>query len=243
MFRAFQNSLLNLISPQACHVCSNEIEDHRDGAACSRCWAATRIFYGSEILCDKCGAFFGAGSTSTPVFCHKCDDHQYEKAIAIGIYEKALASSVIELKTSPVLPHRLKRLIERVLERAEFSNITLIIPVPLSPKRKIERGFNQAEAIARVASDGLRVPVDAVSLERKLHSPLHRIGMDQRARELTVQKAFEVRRPKLIQGRDILLVDDVFTSGSTASHCAASLRRNGAKRVKVFTLARAVMHS
>jgi predicted amidophosphoribosyltransferase len=66
--------------------------------------------------------------------------------------------------------------------------------------------------------------------------------MDQRARELTVQHAFEVVRPKLIDGRNLVLVDDVLTSGATASACAKVLKKNGASRVTVFTLARAVMH-
>jgi predicted amidophosphoribosyltransferase len=65
--------------------------------------------------------------------------------------------------------------------------------------------------------------------------------MDQRARELTVVNAFEVVRPKLIDGKKVLLVDDVFTSGSTASSCARVLKKKGAAEVNVFTLARAVM--
>jgi predicted amidophosphoribosyltransferase len=64
--------------------------------------------------------------------------------------------------------------------------------------------------------------------------------MDKKARELTVRNAFEVVRPKLINGKNIVLVDDVFTSGATASYCAKVLKKNGASRVNVFTLARAV---
>jgi predicted amidophosphoribosyltransferase len=66
--------------------------------------------------------------------------------------------------------------------------------------------------------------------------------MDQRARELTVEKAFEITRPKLIDGTSVILVDDVLTSGSTASACAKVLKKHGARRVEVFTVARAVMH-
>jgi predicted amidophosphoribosyltransferase len=66
--------------------------------------------------------------------------------------------------------------------------------------------------------------------------------MDQRARELTVVNAFEVTRPNLIKGKSILLVDDIFTSGATASSCAHVLKKSGAASVNVFTLARAVMH-
>lgn len=87
-----------------------------------------------------------------------------------------------------------------------------------------------------------KIEVDALSLTRKINTPIHRVGMDQRARELTVMKAFDVVRPKLIAGKNILLIDDVLTSGETASECARILKKNGAAGVCVFTLARAVLH-
>ena len=128
------------------------------------------------------------------------------------------------------------------MQRSEFLTADLIIPIPLSKRRKLERGFNQAEIIAAEIARTTGIPVDALSLARKLHTRIHRVGMDQKARELTVKNAFEVLRPKLIQGRNILLVDDVFTSGATSSYCAKVLKKNGAGKVNVFTLARAVMH-
>ncbi len=105
----------------------------------------------------------------------------------------------------------------------------------------IERGFNQAEIIAKSVANITGIPVDSHSLVRTTHTPMHRVGMDKRARELTVVNAFKVVRPNLIKGSRILLVDDVFTSGSTASNCAKALKKAGAERVKVLTLARAVM--
>ena len=128
------------------------------------------------------------------------------------------------------------------LLKADVTGADVIIPIPLSKKRKLERGFNQAEIIAAEIARASGIPIDAASLVRKLHTPIHRIGMDKKARELTVKNAFEVVRPRLIDGRNILLVDDVFTSGATASYCAKVLKKNGAKQVNVFTLARAVMH-
>jgi len=67
--------------------------------------------------------------------------------------------------------------------------------------------------------------------------------MDRKARAATVERSFEVKAPRLVNGGRILLVDDVLTSGSTASSCAKVLKKNGASRVDVVTLARAVMHS
>lgn len=242
MLDAIQNSFFSLIYPQDCRVCASHVESRKDGTACSQCWAATRIFNGSEMLCEKCGAFFGDKAAPIPVFCRKCDDHHFDKAAAAGIYEKALAASIVDLKRVPSLPHHLKTIIDAAARRIGFDGIDLMIPIPLSASRRIERGFNQAENIAAILSRSTGIPVDAYSLTRKRHTPIHRIGMDQKARALTVKNAFEVVRPKLIEGKNILLIDDVLTSGATASSCARALKKSGAGKVSVFTVARAVMH-
>ncbi len=241
MFKGLKNSLLSIIYPQECRVCSSQVENADDGISCIKCWEQTSFFDGSEMLCDKCGAFFGDKAAPVAVFCHRCDDHFYDKAAAIGVYENGLAATVIALKAEPVLPKRLQDLISKAVERNGFSKADLIVPIPLSKQRRLERGFNQAEVIAREISRSTDIAVDSASLSRKTHTPVHRVGMDKRARELTVQNAFEVLRPKLIAGKKILLVDDVFTSGATASYCAKALKKNGATEVNILTLARAVM--
>jgi ComF family protein len=111
--------------------------------------------------------------------------------------------------------------------------------VPLSRQRKAERGFNQAEVIADAVCSVLKIPIDTATLVRSKHAPMHRASMDRKARETTVQNAFKVTRPKLIEGRSILLVDDIFTSGATASNCAKVLKKHGAASLLVFTVARA----
>ena len=242
MLKALQNSLLSIVYPQECLVCSGAAESVDNGVACGLCWAATRIFSGSEMLCDKCGAYFADAAAPVPVFCHKCDDHKFDKAAAVGVYEKALSAAIINLKNAPVISGRLAAMIPVAIERAVFAGADVILPIPLSKQRHLDRGFNQAEVIAGFVSRSIGIPVDRMSLIRKRHTPIHRIAMDDKARELTVQNAFEVARPKLISGKSVLLVDDVFTSGATASNCARVLKKSGATTVNIFTLARAVMN-
>jgi ComF family protein len=240
MLKAFHNSLLSIIYPQECSICSRQVIGLDAGAACASCWENTRFFDGTEMLCAKCGTLLGITASPSPVLCRKCDDHHYDRAMAVGVYENALAASILNLKKVPHLPGMLRTaVVKRMRERIEAD---VIIPIPLSRQRLHERGFNQADVIAMQLGDLTGFVIDRSSLNRKLHTPAHRIGMDQRARELTVVKAFEVVRPKLIEGKKILLVDDVFTSGSTASSCARVLKKEGAAEVNVFTLARAVMH-
>lgn len=240
MLAILPDSILSLVYPQECGVCHDEVESRDDGVACSGCWARTRIFDGTEALCKKCGAFlFGAGGSRDGLRCRKCDEHHYEQAFAVGIYEHALSTSVLHLKRTPHVPERLKTLLVNKFDRIPANRDMTIIPVPLSLRRRHERGFNQAAIIAKIIAKHVGIAADEMSLVRKLHTPMHRAGMDRKARALTVKNAFEVVRPKLIESRSVLLIDDVFTSGETASICANVLKKSGAATINVLTIARA----
>jgi ComF family protein len=240
MLKPALDSLLTVLYPQACHCCGESVERYADGVACADCWAKTRLFSGTEDLCGKCGAFRAGSGRFPNSICGQCRDHHYDRAAAAGIYEHALAASILELKRNPFIPKRLRFEFALAFERAGFDPIDVAVPAPLSRARLLERGFNQAEFVTGILAKSCGIQVDAHNLSRKTHSAKHRAGMDRKARELTVRNAFEVRHPKLIQGKTILLVDDVFTSGATASYCAKALKKSGARKVFVFTLARAV---
>ena len=240
MLKAVTNSLLSIAFPQNCHSCTGMVDDHADGVACSTCWSATRIFSDDRPACRKCGDPIPSGITGRDIQCHECEGQFYDSVTSAGIYEHALVAVVLELKRSPHLPERAANLLLSALERSYRGRADVVIPVPLSPKRRSERGFNQAEVIGRLISGKAGIPLDTFSLIRSKHTPMHRAGMDRKARDLTVKNAFEVVRPNLIKDRSIVLVDDIFTTGATASYCAKVLKKKGAASVKVVTLARAI---
>jgi ComF family protein len=239
MLGKIRDSLLSLAYPQICLVCNDSVEKSTDGVACEKCWSQTRIFSGNETRCAKCSLFLREKPSDHETLCHRCDEHFYDAARAVGLYEKALAASVIRLKREPFVAGRLRDLFTSAFENSIFQSASLVIPVPLSKKRLQERGFNQADFLAGILAKKFDLKVDNQSLARKTHTPLHRAAMDRRARELTVENAFEVTRPNFIDGERVLLVDDVFTSGATTSHCAKALKKKGARGVYVLTLARA----
>ncbi len=241
MLTTLLNPLFSLVYPQHCHVCRQEVDELSGGVACSACWAETRLFCGSEALCAKCGAVLSDDSLGTTSHCRQCENQRFGKARAVGIYEKALSSTILALKHRPELPRRLLPSILDAFEREGFRGATSIIPVPLSRRRKFERGYNQAQVIAEFLAKSTGTKLNTQSLRRKRNTPMHRVGMDQRARELTLAGAFEITAPRLIEATHVVLIDDVFTSGSTASACAAILKKNGASEVDVFTLARATL--
>jgi len=239
MFRKIYDSLLTVVYPQACQICENSVENSSDGTICRDCWNVTRIFTGKEILCAKCGAYLMESETPVETFCHRCDEHFYDAARAVGTYENALAASIVHLKREPFVSKNLRKLFISAFYKSNFQDIDLIVPVPLSKKRLLERGFNQAAILAEILGKETNLKVDEKSLARRIHTPMHRAAMDKKAREMTVKNAFEVTRPQFIKNKTILLVDDVFTSGATVSNCAEVLKQKGAGKVYVLTVARA----
>lgn len=238
MLGQIYDSLLALAYPQACQICGNSVENSSDGIACDKCWSKTNIFSGAETLCAKCGAFLRSRSSDFQTFCHRCDEHFYDSAFAVGIYEHALAASVLHLKREPFVARRLRKLFLSRFQNSNFQDATLIVPVPLSRKRFIERGFNQAAVLSKILAGETRLKLDELSFIRKTDTPMHRAGMDTKARAMSVKNAFEIKRPKFVNGEKVLLIDDVFTSGATVSNCAKILKENGVSQVYVFTIAR-----
>ena len=136
-----------------------------------------------------------------------------------------------------------RRLGDRVaaLEASLPDGAIQVVPVPLHPRKQAQRGFNQAEQIARVALKQLARPqrfqlrTGVLGRQRETGS---QIGLTRHQRRENLRGAFAVIDPAPVAHRNILLVDDVFTTGTTASECARVLRRAGAERVWVVTVAR-----
>ena len=236
------DAALALVFPQACAVCGASVEARADAPACMACWRGTRVFAGDETLCWKCGAP-SAGRVApgklSDVRCRRCEGEAFTAARAVGAYEGALRASVLALKREAHVAPRLARLLADAQRRAPLDSSTRVLPVPLHPLRERERGFNQAAVLARALAARTGLACDEWSLVRTAHTERHRAGMDARSRRETVEAAFEVARPRLVEGERLLLVDDVFTTGATVSACAAALLSAGAREVYVLTVARA----
>ena len=236
------DALLTLAYPQVCAICGCSVEQREFGVACQACWNTTKIFTGEETLCWKCGVLAVAEVRSElreEVRCRRCDVQSFTAARAVGLYQGALRESVLLLKRQPHVSRHLEQLAIGAARRSPLNSSSRIIPVPLHAKRVRTRGFNQASIIAQVLSKSLRLPLDEVSLVRVSSTEKYRAGMDAKGRRDTVAGAFEVRHPRLVEDEEILLVDDVFTTGATVSACAEALLEAGAKSVFVLTLARA----
>ena len=228
----FSDALLTLAYPQACVICAGSVEQRRFGVACESCWQETRIFTDDDEICLKCGA-------PGPPACGRCEVLAFTAARAVGTYKGALRESALILKRRPHVPLHIANLFVAAALREPLSLSTRVVPVPLHPQRLKTRGFNQASLIAETVSKTLELPLDEVSLVRVSSPEKYRAGLDVKGRRDTVAGAFKVVHPRLVEGENILLVDDVFTTGATVSACAEELLAAGARSVFVFTLARA----
>jgi ComF family protein len=113
----------------------------------------------------------------------------------------------------------------------------VLVPVPLHPRRRRERGFNQAELLAREVGRRARLPVAPSALVRRKDT-VAQAGLSAAARRRNVRGAFAVRRRAAVAGKVVVLVDDVLTTGATASACASLLRDAGASEVRLLAVAR-----
>ncbi len=243
--RNVRDGFLSLAYPQQCRICGDAIESWDDGVACARCWddpAVTKLLNGS--VCAKCGVSVrgplkGADESSRELFCGTCSLLQFAALRACGIYSGALEASILFLKVRPHICPRLSRIICQTFsdhQRVLASDV--VMPVPLHRTREKQRGFNQAALIARLISREFALRRDGRSLVRVKPTERHRAGMDAADRAQSVERAFEVARPRLVEGASVLLVDDVHTTGSTLCAAAHSLLEAGARQVNAMTIAR-----
>jgi ComF family protein len=173
----------------------------------------------------------------------------FERAVAYGVYEDRMREAIHALKYDRLHPaaKRLGRMLAQAILKLEGEAPAemLVVPVPLHRRKKKERGFNQARALAEHAIAALKDthPDWKLTLETRalvrLRLTESQAGLSMRQRRINVRAAFEVLDTEAVRDRDLLLVDDILTTGATARSAARALKRAGAKTVWVATLARA----
>ena len=239
-FRSLWSSTLDLIFPRNCEGCQQTLMGELNPCFCDHCWGTIRLLEGPG--CPSCGRPFASKFSLTHSPGHRCGEcrrrpPRFDHALAVGSYDGILADSIrlfkYHGKTSLARP--LGELLFR--ELGALSSVDCLVPVPLHPKRLREREYNQALLLCDVVGKQTDIEVLPHSLERSRETAPQK-GLNLLNRRRNVRRAFTVKRPSDIKDREVLLVDDVLTTGATVNECARMLKHAGAKTVTVLTLAR-----
>jgi len=197
-----------------------------NGKGCRMCAAPVEIDLGAESLCGACAA----------------QPQRWREARAALAYDEASRQAILELKYAGRRDGLETMVNWMVLAGGEMLNDTdFLIPVPLHYRRLAKRGFNQAGWLAQGIAKRTQNAVLVDAIKRKKHTRSQG-GLSARQRRRNVAGAFVIRRSrrKQIEGAHVILVDDVYTTGSTLEACTAALLKAGAETVNVLVLARVV---
>jgi ComF family protein len=241
-------ALVDLVFPPFCPVCEARLDETRRFPLCGSCWE--RIPRISAPFCRLCGLPFGdldaLGRPERPAatpLCGRCRRRPpaFAYARSAARYDEVARAAVHAFKFDGcrALAIPLGEMVAQLRATLPLPEPDLLVPVPLHPRRERERGFNQALLLARRVGRAWRVPVRGDVLQRTMYT-VPQTQLSGEARRSNVRAAFAVRRPEVVAGRHVVLVDDVFTTGSTGGACALGLKRAGAAAVGVLTVARAL---
>jgi len=231
----------DVLFPPRCQSCGQVTDDLTAGLFCAAC--AGDIRYIVPPVCPACGAPVPARE-GEPSLCGDCRTapKPFHIARSAAVFTGGLLEVIHRFKyhRRPALGKSLGKLLAGdAYAGINIRDYSMIIPVPLHVRRLRERGFNQSLLLARAVSAGCGAPVDFLSLRRERDTP-PQTRMGRRERQANIRGAFRVVHPDRIKDRHILLIDDVYTTGSTLAECARALLDSGAARVGVLTLARAL---
>lgn len=238
------DSLLDLLFPQrpGCPFC---------GAAgpgmdaCVSCRSVINL-YRQEPFCSSCGRLpppEALPPADSVFLCGECRRRSwpFHLARAPGPYEGLLKEAIHRFKYGGrrrLAVPLASLMVEVMRAEAAYANLDLVVPIPLSNRRLRDRGFNQAALLAREISGRMNIKFDGSILVKVADTP-SQTGLARAAREINLKDAFKVVNGAPLQGKNILIVDDVLTTGSTMSAAAAEIKQAGAAQVCVITAAAA----
>ncbi|OHB76396.1 MAG: hypothetical protein A2Z34_08570 [Planctomycetes bacterium RBG_16_59_8] len=232
-FRAARRAL-DILYPPLCPLCNRSA----GGSLCPTCDAGVERI--QPPFCFRCGAPVAGSPEETP--CRAClgKHFHFTRAVAAGRYIGALRELVLRLKYrgEKAIGNDLAGLIaERLAAEWFMGTVDIVLPVPMKWWRVLQRRYNQSELLAEAVAARFGVPYRNNVL-RKVRQTQQQERLGRRGRLANLRGAFGVKRPSAVNEKRVLIVDDVMTTGATASECAHALLKAGARKVYVAVAAR-----
>lgn len=232
--------LKDLIFPNYCPGCKNIIrETEENSLICPGCW--DKIEKNLPPFCASCGRHLNARAIEKNT-CASCANEKFyfNRAFSPCLYTGTVKKLIHEFKYrgKDYLGKPLGSLMNMFIKdyRLPVEHLDFIIPMPLHKIRQREREFNQAEILSQQISKEFNMEILTGGLIRSKPTKAQaRLALKERLRNM--EESFLVAKPHLIEDKNLLLVDDVLTTGATASEAAKSLKESGAKVILLMTLA------
>ena len=238
IFNRFENLFFK---NHSCLSCRNEIPDGTNFSLCKNCFDSFELL--NELICETCGDKILEDNK----ICDRCKNSKFhfDKSRSFVVYEDVSSMLVKRFKYSGK-KYYAKYLAELMVTRKEcFDKIDFITFVPIGEKRRKERGFNQAEELAVEIGKLTNIPV--IDVLEKLGSERHQAGLSQKERQENLSGTFKLKENiNSFKNKNVLLVDDVFTTGATLSECSKVLKsdkKNKPNKVFCYTFAKTKLNS
>ena len=245
--RSALESLAAVLFPSDCRICCQPLVRLSRIPVCEGCLDS--LAPAKVSACSICGEALEFVAVESEPVCGLCRrvPPNFDFAISFAAYDGALRRLVHLLKYEQLRPAAdvIGRLLAECLAARKFDRPVIVVPVPLHRSKKRQRGFNQSELIARSALRYLDSPNFELrtSILRRVRATTSQTGLTRHQRRENVRGAFAVAAPELVKGRAVMIVDDVYTTGTTLNECARILRAAGAEQVVVATVARVYRQS
>ena len=233
---------LDWFYPRHCYHCGRPLNDSDAQTLCIDCSGELREQRITGALCDLCGLPL-PGDVEKGTLCVACRAEQchFDRARAFVRYAGPVRSIIRSFKFEGCYflgPRVLRAMLDRGWLPDGLDDADALLPIPLHRRRRCERGYDQALLLGRVLARHMGLPLQTGALIRCRYTSQQSL-LPQRRRWDNVRGAFAVRSPARVEGRRLLLVDDVLTTATTARECARVLKQAGVAHVQVLTLARA----
>lgn len=223
--------ILDLIYPPKCVSCGELIDFRSKKIFCDKCQSSIKFIDG--LRCVGCSRPIESGNYC--VFCSS-KKHWFNKNYSLFEYDEFIADLIhrFKFKNHPSIGIGLGKIMGKYIPEDFLSiKIDYVVPVPIHKHRMTKRGFNQSEILAREISKKIYLPLKTDIINRVVDTK-PQWELDPKERENNLDNAFKCKK---ICDKNILLVDDIFTTGSTIDECAKTLKSSGAKTVFSFTVA------
>ena len=239
--RQLLNDVSDIIFPPQCLACAEIINSPERQVFCSPCQEKINFITGS--ICPICGIPFWDSPAGNHI-CGNCLTNKpyYTQARAVAAFETIIMDSIHKFKYGRIIftGNALSSFMaDFSFPDFDFSEYSLLVPVPLHIKKLRERGFNQSLLLAKEMGKRHKLPVN-FSLLKRCKFTLTQTGLNKTEREKNIKGAFVVADKKKVAGENIILIDDVYTTGATINECARVLLKAGAQKVAALTLARVI---